>query len=50
MLDCWNENMGKNFSQNGFFVSMMSHCTTAHIQQKSVHRNNTNKAQKVAVN
>ena len=50
MLDCWNENMGKNLSQNGFFVGTMSHCTTAHIQQTSAHRNNTNKAQKAAVN
>ena len=37
-------------SQNGFFVGTMSHCTTGHIQQTSVHRNNTNKVQKVAVN
>ena len=37
-------------SQNGFFVGMMSHCTTAHIQQTSVHRNNTSKEQKATVN
>ena len=40
----------RKHSQNGFFVSMTSHCTTAHIQQTSAHRNDTNKAQKAAVN
>ena len=33
-------------SQNGFFVGTTSHCTTAHIQQTSAHRNDTNKTQK----
>ena len=40
----------RKHSQNGIFVGTMSHCTTAHIQQTSVHRNDTNKAQKAAVN